>query len=371
MVDVREGALILALLRKGATVPCLSALTRIPLADHEQSDPEPLAERLGREVEERGLEGCPAATLLYRPQFSLILTESPGGVEGEDLRAAMQWRVRDLLDFPVEDAVLDVLPIPELDLPGEGPPLFVVAAQRRTVKERVQAGRDAGLDLRVVDIPDMAHRNLGLLLPDQDASGTCLLVLDTENPLISISRGGELIFSRQLAVDIGEEIEEVARRLDVEGDEARQLAASHGLAGMPEAPGKRGMTPGAYQGPEEGGLELEAEPSVQQADPLHAALTDYAERLALEVQRSLDYYDSRFRQAAIRKVHIAGTGSRVNGLEEYLAGALGLDFRQFDPLSHLETTELLRSEAGVDQELLQEAVYAIGAGLRLMDAGGG
>jgi len=332
-----------------------------PWPEEDGSSRDALDRTLSPLVQEHGLANCPATTLLYRPHFNLVLSEAPEGVSGEELRSAMQWRVRDLLDFPVEEAVIDVLPIPGVEIPGEGPPLFVVAARRETVKARVEHCREAGLELGSVDIPDMAHRNLAHLLPE-DASGTCLVVLDAENPLISITKGGELIFSRQLGLDIREDFAALAAELGVDGEEARRLRVEHGLEGEPGSAGE-GQLAGADPEPDELQLEEVAE---EEADPLREMLTDFAERLALEVQRSLDYYDSRYRQAAIRKVHLAGEGARVQGLAGYLGSALDREFVFLDPLAHLPADEGLQSGAAAADSPVQEGIYAIGAGLRIL-----
>ncbi|MFP4561290.1 MAG: pilus assembly protein PilM [Thiohalorhabdus sp.] len=337
-VDVRRDALILVTLRGGAPAPLAASLARIPLEGPGRPAPQRLTELLAPEVERRGLQGCSSTSLLYRPQFNLVLTEAPDGVAEEDLPAAMRWRVRDLIDFPAEEAVVDVLPIPVPPLPGEGDPLLVVAAPRETVRARVTAFLEAGLDLQVVDIPDMAHRNLVRLLPDEGSSGVCLVVLSPEDPLITISRHGELVFSRQLGVNVREELGALA----VEGGEAPETSGVEGLA-------------------------LEDEPAGGE-EAFQRAGTGYAERLALEIQRSLDYYDSRFRQGGVQRIHLAGEGALVEGLMEELEEVLGRDFRFLDPRDFL--TISTESEAEVGDLRVQEAIYALGAGLRMVDAEG-
>lgn len=357
-VDVRHDGLVLAAMEGESDPPRLSVLSKIPWQGNARVPAADLAQYLAPLVEQNHLQGCQGTTLLHRPQFNLVLTDAPAGVSGEDLRAAMRWRVKDLLDFPVEEAVLDVLPLPDVDLPGEGAQVFVVAAPQETVRERIQACRQAGLELGIVDIPDLAHRNLARLLPEP-ASGTCLVVLDAETPLISITKGEELIFSRQLGLDIPGEFAALARELEVDEGEARRLRTTYGLAEEPAAPG------GQASGTE--ALELEEEPGSGSAGPLHRLLADFAERLALEVQRSLDYYHSHYRQGAVHQVHLAGEGARIEGLVAYLESVLDLQFAFFDPLDHLSAPEDLREGQDATDNLVQEGIYAVGAGLRIRD----
>jgi MSHA biogenesis protein MshI len=311
-------------------------------------------------VEASELAGAPTSTLLYRPSINFILTEAPD-VPRDEWRSALRWRVRDLLDFPAEQAVLDAVPVP-IQPSGEGPQAFVVAARQDTVRDRVTQLGEAGLDARYVDIPDMAHRNLARLL-EEPPYGTCLVILDEQSSLISITKGGELTFCRQIGLEIGEELQRLAEELGVEPEEAQRQRVEEGL-GAGEQDG------GQLAGPEPEELVLEEEElggGTGTAAP--AALTDFADRLALEIQRSLDYYDSRFRQAAIQKIHLGGEGARIQGLEAYLEEALGIAFEFFHPLDYLETDAEIAGHRGEVDYPVHEGILAIGAGLRMTDPG--
>ena len=56
------------------------------------------------------------ATLPYSA-YSMVQLEAPE-LEPDELREAMRWRVRDLIDFPVEQAAIDVFHLPESQRPG-------------------------------------------------------------------------------------------------------------------------------------------------------------------------------------------------------------------------------------------------------------
>ena len=357
-LEPRPDGIVLAGLQGSAQSPKLAFFDKLPADDPLHRDPESFGEALKPFVEQAGAEGAPAATLLYRSEINLILTEAPD-VDRNEWREALKWRVRDLLDFPVERAVIDAFPV-GLEAPGEGPQAFVVAARSDRVRNRVTAAHAAGLDLRYVDIPDMAHRNLARLLPEP-AYGTCLVILDEQSPLISITKGGELCFSRQVGMDIGEELGRLASELGVDADEARRQRVEEGLAAAAVSDG------GQLAGPEPEELALEEELAGGTDAGPPQALTDFADRLALEIQRSLDYYDSRFRQAAIQKIYLGGEGARIQGLEAYLEEALGIEFEFFHPLDHMEADGGIaqqRQEVGFP---IHEGVLAIGAGLRMLD----
>ena len=66
------------------------------------------AEKLSREWH---LERYRCATLLEPGDYQLLLVEAPN-VPPAELKAAIRWRIKDLLDYHVDDATVDVLDIP-------------------------------------------------------------------------------------------------------------------------------------------------------------------------------------------------------------------------------------------------------------------
>src|SRR5512141_641180 len=50
------------------------------------------------------------ATLLHPAEYQLMMVDAPN-VPREELKAAIRWRVKDLLDYHIDDAAMDVLDI--------------------------------------------------------------------------------------------------------------------------------------------------------------------------------------------------------------------------------------------------------------------
>ena len=145
-------------------------------------------------------------------------------------------------------------------------------------------------------------RNITTYLPENEA-GVAMIYLTREHGLIVIVRQSTLYFAR--ALDIGYEYL-------VQGD-------------SPE-------------------LSSESNPAF--------------DRLVLEVQRSLDYYDRYFAQPSVAGLVLAPTEIPVPGLDEYLNQSLGLSVR------HLDITEFV--DVDTDLTMVQQAhcLSAIGAALR-------
>ena len=79
-----------------------------------------------------GLPKLPASTVLRSEEYQLALVEAPD-VPPAEMRAAMRWRLRDAIDFRVEDAVIDVIDVPSQGRGGQSRMLYAVAARRTAV----------------------------------------------------------------------------------------------------------------------------------------------------------------------------------------------------------------------------------------------
>ena len=66
--------------------------------------------------------------VLQSSEYQLALVETPD-VPPAELRAAMRWRLRDSIDFRVEDAVIDVFDIPPQSRGSQGRMMYAVAAR--------------------------------------------------------------------------------------------------------------------------------------------------------------------------------------------------------------------------------------------------
>jgi MSHA biogenesis protein MshI len=257
-----------------------------------------LAEALSTLGRQQNLAKAECHTVMPLGSYSLLLIEAPD-VPANELRAAVRWRIRELIDFHVDDAILDVFDAPASGARTTQTHLYVVVSRSNDVKQLADQLQDAGIGLGVIDIPELALRNVAAQLPE-DAQGVALLYFGAERGLIALCRNQTLYLARTL--DIGQ------TRL--------QEAAADG-----------------------------------QTEALFDAL-------ALEVQRSLDYYDRTFQQAAISHLLITPLVEPVPGLVEGLRDNLGLQARM------LELSEVVDGAEKVSAESAAHCLLAIGAALR-------
>ncbi len=150
-----------------------------------------LLEQLARDA---GIEQSQLTALLDQEAYQTVQIEAPN-VPDDELTSAIRWKVKDLLNFHIDDAVLDHLPVPSR--PGHPPSLYVVAAQSPAVRELAHAYHQADLPLDVIDIRETAQRNLSArLVPAEYAAA--MLHMEGESGLLTFTFGSDLVFSRRI-----------------------------------------------------------------------------------------------------------------------------------------------------------------------------
>src|ERR671915_2525186 len=122
-------------------------------------------ERVAREFNVKRFR---CTTLLKPAEYNILLVEAPA-VKPEELKAAVRWRIKDMLDYHVDDATIDVLDVPVPAGPVQRAHyMYTVAARNDTVRATIDRFTAAGVPLSVIDIPDTAQRNVAALL-ERDA----------------------------------------------------------------------------------------------------------------------------------------------------------------------------------------------------------
>lgn len=152
------------------------------------------SDSLHRVAVEAGVKHAPLIALLDEDSYQTVLVEAPS-VPDDEIKSAIRWKVKDLLNFHVDDAVLDHLPVPAGG--GRPPGHYVVAAQVPAIRALAQPYHDAGLQLDVIDIRETAQHNLAMRIAPADYA-VAVLHFDGENGLLTFSFAASLIMSRRI-----------------------------------------------------------------------------------------------------------------------------------------------------------------------------
>lgn len=159
-------------------------------------------ESLNGLVQELELEGKPCSIVLPGASYQLLLMEAPKVPEAE-MRDAVRWGMKELIDFPVAEAVLDVLELPEGVTKNAAKMIYVVATRKAVIERTIELIEQSGLDLRFIDISELALRNIMNHQPVADGSHA-LVRLHGRIGMVNLLKDGLLYFTRQF--ELSEEI---------------------------------------------------------------------------------------------------------------------------------------------------------------------
>jgi MSHA biogenesis protein MshI len=161
--------------------------------------PSEQADALQSETKEHGLARFICTTLLEPADYQILLVEPPK-VPADELKAAIRWRIKDLLEYHIDDATVDVFEVrAEGDLKGSARAMYAVATPNEVVQKRIALFQDARVPLKVIDIPEMAQRNVAALFESPDKA-TAMLAFSPWGGMLTISFRGELLLTRRLEV---------------------------------------------------------------------------------------------------------------------------------------------------------------------------
>jgi len=136
--------------------------------------------------------------VLAADDYRLITIETPAVTDSE-IPDAIRWKISDLIDFHIDDAVIDYYPLPSSNRANSKKQLEVIATPLSAVQPLVDLCKTSGLQIQVIDIHETSVRNLATLIPEND-QGIAVLHLQQNTGRIIIEQKGVIYLSRKLAV---------------------------------------------------------------------------------------------------------------------------------------------------------------------------
>ena len=161
------------------------------------SDPLNNAHSVGIEISNANMGGRRCSLVLSAGEYQLLLVEAPE-VPKDELKEALLWRVKDLIQYSTDDAVIDFFELPEDAFKGRGKMLYVVAADRNLIEKRVAWLESINLEPVYIDVPEMVLLNVAEDICESEA-GTAILYLNEQQSIINMMSLGDLYLSRALS----------------------------------------------------------------------------------------------------------------------------------------------------------------------------
>jgi len=238
-------------------------------------------------------------TLLSPGEYQMLLVDAPN-VPVNELKTAIRWKIKDGLNYHIDDATVDVLQIPASKYGSDrAQSMYAIAASNETIQKRIALFEQAKIELDVIDIQEMAQRNIAALFEQNDRA-LVLLAFDENGGLMTFTSRGELLLARRIEITAGQ--------LQDANEQLRQ---------------------------------------------------QYRDRVELELQRSLDYFDRQYNHLPVSRVLVCAPDDA--GLVNLLAAAVDV---KVERLELSQVMDISKVPALADSEFVAHALPALGAALR-------
>mgnify|MGYP005819028549 CR=1 FL=1 len=254
-----------------------------------------------------------------------------------EIRASLPYQVQELVPMPVDQALLDFLPIEEFT-GGTGGRMvrgLLVAAAREMVTTNVATVEQAGLRPSMVDLTAFAvvramgsHDNLGL-----DAATEVLVDVGARITNVVIHTGGVPQFVRLLLLGGQDVTDALATRLGCSPTEAEALKQ-----------------------------ELSARVADEQHQSAARIVAASTSSFVDEIRGSVDYFLATSPTTSPARLVLTGGGARLAGLADELAAATRLPVTVGTPLASMKV-----GKTGLSEEQLRyvEPLVTVPVGLAL------
>lgn len=180
------------------------------IAEKNYGDSEPLGAALKSLIQEYALQNVRCSWLLHSEFYQLLILDKPA-VEPDEVAAALRWQLKNLISFSPEEAIIHYFELPNSGKISGKNELYVSVARRSVLQERADLIRECGFQLEIIDIPELALRNLTRCYGDEDNYLALLLLNPMESKLV-ITHQKNLLLTRNIPLPM-EQGDEMALEL--------------------------------------------------------------------------------------------------------------------------------------------------------------
>jgi type IV pilus assembly protein PilM len=262
----------------------------------------------------------------------------------EELKQAARFEAERYIPYGVKEVNMDFDVIGETTEENQKKVVvLLVAARREIVDKHVQALEVAGLEPFVLDVESFAvMRSLDSQAKTNGQSEAVVFVdLGAESSDIIITEAGQLRLTRNVNIGGDALTRAIASRLETEFKSAEQVKEEKGMVL----------------------LEGEPLPEDRTVLSLHEVMLPILGDLATEIRRSLDYFQTRWRESRVGRVVLSGGTAKLQNLDRFLSLELGVETVVGDPFLACDVTErVLPSQIRKDQA--SSMATAVGLAMR-------
>jgi MSHA biogenesis protein MshI len=249
---------------------------------------EDLQDSLTTIVKYHKLETVSCSWILHPDQYQLLLVDALP-VPASEFQAAIRWKIKDLLRFPIDDVVIDRFSLPIKKASTGQDMIMVVAAKLSDLKPMSELLQRSGLNLHKISVLELSLLTIASLF-DKEDKVTAFIYMQENNSQLIITSKNELHFARRIEWGVGF-------------------------------------------------IELLQTTTLEKSE-----ITKKIDQLALEVQRSFDYYQSQWRQPMPSRILFSAVRSISVDVASLLSQNLSIPAEVLNITNYFNNTKVISIE---------------------------
>lgn len=261
-------------------------------------------------------------------------------VEDSKVEELIHWEAKKYIPIPIDEVRIDWILLGERSINDKlHLDVFLIAAPNNLIERYIDVLKIAGLDPIGIETEAVATTR-ALWWPIQmniqkagPSETTSVLILDfgARSTDMSVVQGGMLLFSKSMATGSDALTEALASDFGLQMQQAEEYKRSYGLD------------------------------ETQLEGKIATALKPIMQVIVAEVNKTLDFFKSRFEKSTPRRLLLVGDGAKLPGILTYMAGQLGIETSLADPFANIEITKGIKGKV----EQLSSVGYCSSLGLAL------
>jgi len=252
-----------------------------------------------------------------------------------ELEESIHWEAEQYIPFDIDDVNLD-FQIVEGGSAEEGKmDVLLVAAKKDKIDDYTDIVTQAGLQPVVVDLDAFALQNAWEInyevVPGRNVA---LVNIGAGFTNISVLRNGMTSFTRDISIGGNHYTDAIQKELGISNEQAERVKTGQEAPADPEA--------------------------------LRRVMDAVSENIAVEVQRSFDFFRATTADQEIHQILLSGGSARVKGLDALLGQRIKIETAVCDPFQNVKISGKRFDEAQLRE---QGPAAAVAVGLALRKAG--
>jgi type IV pilus assembly protein PilM len=253
-------------------------------------------------------------------------------MSNEELAESIHWEAEQYIPFDIQDVSIDYEVI-EGGGSGGNMDVLLVAVKKDKISDYTSAITQAGKTASMVDVDVFALQNCYEINYGTDP-GRVIALLNVGASIMNINiiKGGTSIFNRDIAVGGNQYTDAIQKDLNLSFEQAESLK-------------KGGRVEGAA------------------VENLHPILQAVSENIALEIQKTFDFFKATSSEDRIDRIFLSGGTSKVHGLRDLLAERFDAGVEILNPFNNV-TYNPRDFDPDFINEIGPQAAIAVGLAVR-------